>query len=92
MRSMLAFTEGFFLSGSNLHNSVVESWTVANPFLFLLVLASSLDRVSLHNSVLESTDLALSVARNLQCFFPFTLGLALGCSSARGGLSKLSFT
>ena len=69
MRSMLAFLKDFSCRGPIFtKNSVVESWTVANPFLFLWVVASSLDRVSLHNSVLESTDLALSVARNLQCF------------------------
>ena len=45
-----------FIKGLLPRNSVVESWTVANPFLFLGVLAYSLDRVSFHTDLLESID------------------------------------
>ena len=44
-------------------NSAAESWTVSNPFV------SFLDRVLFHTtSLLESTDLLLSIVRNLHCF------------------------
>ena len=45
------------------------SWTVANPFLFLWILASSQDRVSFHTCLLKSTDTFLSVVHNVNYFF-----------------------
>ena len=62
-------------------NSVVVSWTVANPLLFLCVLAYTLDRVPFHTYLLENIDLLLSIGRNIHCFFSFALRLALGSSS-----------
>ena len=57
------YSEGLFP-----RNFLVESCSVANPHLFQSFLDSSLDRVSFHTSLLESTDLLLSTVRNLHCF------------------------
>ena len=63
------FPEDFYLLGSLFpRNCVVESLTVANSFLFLWVLVSSLDRVSLHTYLLESLDLSSSTVRNISVF------------------------
>ena len=67
------------------NNSFMESWTVANPFLFHWIHAFSLNRVSFHICLLESINLLLSTVCNLQCFLcPF----ALDCNSVRGGISR----
>ena len=50
-------------------NSVVESWTVANPYLFLWILASSLECVSFNSYLLGSIDILLPIVRTLHCFF-----------------------
>ena len=50
-------------------NSVMESRTVATPYLFLWVPAHSLGRVSFHTYLFKSTDLLLSIVRNIHCFF-----------------------
>ena len=50
-------------------NSVVESWTVAIPSLFLWCVAYSLDRVPFHTYLLEKIDLLLFIVRNVQRFF-----------------------
>ena len=63
-----------------------------DPFLVRGILVCFLDRDSVHNFLLESIDLLLVIVRNLHCFFSFSLVPTLGCSSARGGHFKLSFT
>ena len=77
-----------FLSGSVVpRNSVVKSWEVANSCLVLWVLAYSLDRVSFHTYLLESTD--FSPLYSLHCFFfalPFFFPLAAEAPEA--GLSS----
>ena len=81
-----------FIKGLLPRNSVVESWTVANPFLFLGVLAYSLDRVSFHTDLLESIDLLLSILRNFHCFFfPLPLDFLLAAVAPEVSFSKLSF-
>ena len=66
-----------------------ESWTVANLYMFLWILAYSLDRVAFHTCLLERIILLLSIVRNLHSLLFFALGFALGCSS---GFLKLSLT
>ena len=70
-------------------SSFLESWT-ENPVLFLWIHAFSLGRVSIDTSPRERWP---SVDHCMQSsIFSLALGLPFGCSSARGGVSKLSFT
>ena len=84
------FLNYLFLSGSLFpRNSVVDSWTVANPNLCLWVLAYSLDRVSFHTDLLESIDLLLSIVGNLHLFiFPLPLDLPLAAAAPEAGFSS----
>ena len=58
---------------------------VTNPFLFLWILAHSLDPVSFHTNLLESIDIWLSIARNLH-FFPLPLDLPLAAAATEAAL------
>ena len=75
-------------------NSVVENWTVANPYLFPLdsrLLSGSC--FIPHLSPPEHDLFVVPLYAISTVVFPLPLDLlALGCSSARGGLSKLPFT
>ena len=78
--------EGFFLSASLFpKNSIVESWTVANPLLLLIVFHSTL----VSSRALTFFCCPLCAISNVS--FSIALRLALGCSSVRGGLFKFSF-
>ena len=84
------FLKDFFLTVSLFpRNSVVESWTVANPYLFLWVVVSSLDRVSFHTHLLENIDLVLPIVHHVHNFsFFWPLRLALTAAAPEAGLSS----
>ena len=80
-----SFPGGLFPVGSLFpRNSVVESWTVANPFLFLLILAYSFNRSSFRTYLLESIDILLSFVRNLHCLFPLPFDSPLAAAPLAG--------